>query len=348
MSPKPDSYKNILIIRQAALGDVANILPLIKLVRDAYPEAKLTCLTAGLTTSLLEADACVDEVISFNRTLKPHRLVPMMVKLKSRQFDLVIDFQGSSCTRWLAWSTGAAMRIGSKKPPFYTHPIKVDIRKHQACDVFRLFLAPLGLENMPMTPRFPSLEACVNSAKNILKNTEVASPYLVFNPGHSPAWGTKHWPEEHWVKLGHHFIARGYSVVVSGGPGEIELSQRITGAIGSGAVDLAGKTDLFTLAGVMNLSSTVVSTDSGPMHVAAMSGTKVVALFGPTHPLTSGPFGAGHKVLHHELHCSYCFKKVCPYQHECLDEMTPDEVMAAVQKILTANQSTTPLAGQKI
>jgi lipopolysaccharide heptosyltransferase II len=348
LSSGSDTYKNILIIRQAALGDVANILPLIKLVRDAYPDAKVTGLTAGLTTPLLDADPCLDDVISFNRTLAPNRLVLMMWKLKSKQFDLVIDFQGSSCTRWLAWSTGASVRIGSKNPPFYTHKIKVDIRKHQACDIFRMFLAPLGLEERVMSPRFPLLESGVASAKNILDAAGVASPYLVFNPGHSPAWGTKRWPDPHWSELGKYFIEQGFSVVVSGGPGDAELVERITASIGSGAVNLAGKTDLFELAGIMNMSSAVVATDSGPMHVAAMSGAKVVALFGPTHPLTSAPFGSGHKVLHHELHCSYCFKKVCPYQHECLDEIGPDEVMNAVQEILTSNPASPSIADRQI
>ena len=68
-----------------------------------------------------------------------------------------------------------------------------------------------------------------------------------------------------------------------------------------------------------------------------MAGARVVALFGPTHPITSAPFGDGHKIMHHELHCSYCFKKVCPYEHECLDNLYPEEVLAAVQDIFDAD-----------
>jgi lipopolysaccharide heptosyltransferase II len=348
MDSNTHAYKNVLIIRQAALGDVANILPLIKLVRDAYPDARLTCLTAGLTAPLLAADPCIDEVLSFNRTLALHRLLPMMWRLKNNTYDLVIDFHSSTCTKWLARSTGAPIRIGSKKAPFYTHQIKVDIRKHQACDVFRFFLAPLGLAQKEIHPRFPSIETGVVSAKKVLERHQVSVPFLVFNPGHSPAWGTKRWPDAHWTALGHFFVKQGFSILLSGGPGDSELTGRIATAIGTGVVDLAGKTDLFALAGIMKLSSAVVSTDSGPMHVAAMSGAKVVALFGPTHPLTSSPFGPGHKVLHHKLHCSYCFKKVCPYQHECLDEMGPDEVMNAVQEILASNLAPTSMLDQQL
>ena len=328
------AYKNILIIRQGALGDVVNILPLIKLLRDAFPDSKLTGLTADLTSKLLQSDLCLDDVVTFNRTKAPHRLLPMMLDLKSRHFDLVIDFQGSNCTKWLAWATGAPIRIGSKKPPFYTHQIKFDLRKHQTCDIFRLFLSPLGLDKQEIFPRFPSLVDGIASARQLLDKHQVISPYLVFNPGHSPAWATKSWPDEHWVELGRYFVQQDFSIVVSGGPDDSDLANRISTRIGVGAFNLAGVTNLFELAGIMKLSTGVISTDSGPMHVAAMSGAKVVALFGPTHPVTSAPFGVGHKVLHHHIHCSYCFKKVCPYNHECLDELLPSEVKSSVEQVI--------------
>ena len=124
---------------------------------------------------------------------------------------------------------------------------------------------------------------------------------------------------------------------MTGGPAEAELATEIAGGIGAGAVSAAGKTDLFCLAGLLKQSRAVVSTDSGPMHVAAMVGAHVVALFGPTHPITSAPFGDGHKIMHHELHCSYCFKKICPYQHECLDELLPEEVLNVVCEILESD-----------
>lgn len=330
------NFHNILVIRQAALGDVANILPLLQVIRDAYPQARLSVLTGRVTAPLLADDPCVDEVLVFDRTLRPLRLLPMMWRLMRRRFDLVVDFQSSRCTWWLAMATMAGLRIGSKGFPFYNRKISVDITTMQACSVFREFLVPLGLGQAGMSPRFPGLDQADAEAKAVLRDAKVVSPYVVFNPGHSPAWATKRWPQAHWAALAGMARDAGLNVVLSGGPAERPLTEVILEEIGpaKGVFNLAGQTTLRQLAGVMHNAAAVVSTDSGPMHVAAMAGAKVVALFGPTHQLTSGPFGPGHQVMHHKLHCSYCFKKVCPYNHECLDEMMPEEVWQAVQKIL--------------
>ncbi len=328
------NYRNILLIRQSALGDVANVLPLLQLIRLRYADARITFLTSRLTAALLRDDPCVDEVIEFNRTRQPFKLLPMCLQLRRQQFDLVVDFQSSSHSRWLTLATAAGTRLGYGGAPFLTQSLRLDIRNYQVCDIFRQMLAPLALNDMPVQARFPHLPEC-KAAANLLLSAHAVLPgaYVVFNPGHSPAWGTKRWPIEHWIALGCRLIEKGLSIVVTGASSDAALAEQIRSGIGEGCISLAGKTDLNALAGVMSLARAVVSTDSGPMHIAAMAGARVVALFGPTNPITSAPFGTGHKVLHHELSCSYCFKKRCPYQHECLNQMLPDEVFNAVQGI---------------
>ena len=331
---KLNLFENILIIRQSALGDVANILPVIKIVRDAIPEAMITCLTGTATSKLLASDPCVDEVITFDRPIRPDKILAMAYRLKARKFDLVLDLHSSRYSRWFALATGARMRIGAHYKRFYTHLATFDLRNQQITDIFREFLKPLGLNSQPLVKRFPCLEEGIHQADSFLADIGMGSlDYIVFNPGHSPSWQTKRWPEDHWISLGKSLVDRGLRILVTGGPAEADLAKEITDGIGSGAVSAAGKTDLFCLAGLLNRSRAVVSTDSGPMHVAAMAGARVVALFGPTHPITSAPFGDVHRIMHHELHCSYCFKKVCPCQHECLDELYPEEVLNAVQDI---------------
>ena len=331
-------FENILIIRQSALGDVANVLPAIQVLRDSYPHAKLTCLTGKMTSSLLEQDPCLDEVIVCDRPVRPDLLISIFFRLWRLRFDLVVDLHSSRYSRWLARATCAPMRIGAHYKWFYTHLVSFDLRSMQICDIFRRFLKPLGLDSAPYEPRFPNLDGGTAKAEAFLASIGMKDlNYVVFNPGHSPAWGTKRWPEAHWIELGKKLIDQDVRVLVTGGPAEAELATEIAGGIGAGAVSAAGKTDLFCLAGLLKQSRAVVSTDSGPMHVAAMVGAHVVALFGPTHPITSAPFGDSHKIMHHELHCSYCFKKICPYQHECLDELLPEEVLNVVCEILESD-----------
>ncbi|MFQ5693270.1 MAG: glycosyltransferase family 9 protein, partial [Nitrospinota bacterium] len=116
-----------------------------------------------------------------------------------------------------------------------------------------------------------------------------------------------------------------------------------------GALDLGGKDDLSVLPGVLRRLTVFLTGDTGPMHIAAAVGTRVVALFGPTDPRHTGPVDAdpadtapvntapvekGHAALRRELFCSPCFLKKCPYGHECMEEMTVEEVYGAVRERL--------------
>jgi heptosyltransferase-1 len=104
-------------------------------------------------------------------------------------------------------------------------------------------------------------------------------------------------------------------------------------------VNLAGRTSLAELAGVLRRAQLAVTTDTGAMHLAAALGTPVVALFGPTAPWRTGPFGPGHQVVRLGLPCSPCFKRQCPAPR-CLHELFPDMVKTACEKILSARPIT--------
>ncbi len=329
-------FSRILVIRLSALGDVMNVLPSLAVLRDRYPRAEITALTGPLTAGLLAQDPCIDRVLTHHRNHNPWNWLTACISLRRERFDLVVDLQSSRYTRWLGWSTGADVRLGTRPGPHYTNVVKLDLTGKQTAELFRDILQPIGLDRAPLTPRFPQLERCRVSAAVLLQAHGLHdAPFAVLNPGHSPAWITKRWLDEHWIELGRMLIARDIVPIVTGSRAEADLANRIADGIGAPATSFAGKTDLSTLGGVLSLAQVVVSTDSGPMHMAAMAGARVVALFGPTHPVTSGPFGDGHRVLHRRLPCSYCFKKKCPTQHECLDQMTPDEVWSAITGVIS-------------
>jgi heptosyltransferase-1 len=104
-------------------------------------------------------------------------------------------------------------------------------------------------------------------------------------------------------------------------------------------VDLVGRTSLPELALIMKQAQLAVTTDTGPMHLAAAVGTRTVALFGPTAPWRTGPFGEGHEIVRLGLECSPCFKRQCP-QPRCLTDLPLAEVQAACEKILSAAKVT--------
>ena len=127
---------------------------------------------------------------------------------------------------------------------------------------------------------------------------------------------------------------RGFLVAITGSRADQALAADILSRSRAPVLNLVGRTSLAQLAGILRTTRLAVTTDTGAMHLATSLGTPVVALFGPTAPWRTGPFGAGHRVVRLGLACSPCFKRQCP-QPRCLTALTPEMVAAACEKILS-------------
>lgn len=180
--------------------------------------------------------------------------------------------------------------------------------------------------------------------------TELTRPSLMVDPDNQTAWlerealeieggvvgfcpgaefgEAKRWPEQHFIALGRSLVARGQRVWVFGGPADASIGERIAAAIGEGAVNLAGKTTLLDAIDLLALCSSVVTNDSGLMHVAAGVGVRVLALYGSTSPGFTPPLSDQASTISLELACSPCFKRECPLGHKnCLNQLAPERVL---------------------
>jgi ADP-heptose:LPS heptosyltransferase len=147
-------------------------------------------------------------------------------------------------------------------------------------------------------------------------------------------WATKLWADERFVEAAKRISAdTGLVALLIGGTSDVKSLDEMRAAIGGRAASLAGRTDLLELAEVLRLSRCVVTVDSGPMHLAAAVGARVVALFGPTAANRTGPYGKGHRVVRKGLACSPCFRRRCP-DARCMMEITVDDVVRAVEEVL--------------
>ena len=117
-------------------------------------------------------------------------------------------------------------------------------------------------------------------------------------------------------------------VVLAGGYAEDSFLKDIVSRTKSEVKNLGGKTKLSELACLISKSDLLVTTDSGPMHIACASESPVVAIMGPTAPWRTGPFGDDYRVVRHDLSCSPCFKRTeCPLMHHnCMKEISVEEV----------------------
>jgi len=314
----------ILIIKPSSLGDVVHALPTVNLIRRKYPQAHISWLVNDTLTSLLQRCPIIDEIIPFERrrfgslTQLPH-FRNFLATLKGRHFDIAIDLQGLLRSGIISWATRAPRRIGLSDARegarfFYNEIVRVP-RAH-AVDRYLLAAQHLGCDSTPV--EFP-----------LGGSRSVTSEGLIgVNP--SARWATKLWGNDKFAELIRRLPSE--RVVLTGSAVEREQIDKIA----QGRRNLVGQTDLFQLAELYRRCQVVVTNDSGPMHLAAAVGTPVVAIFGPTDPALTGPYGDRHVVLRAGVPCSPCFKDSCANKvhMECMKLITVEQVLEAAKCFL--------------
>lgn len=340
---------NILIVKLSAIGDVIHTLPSLAALRTRYPEAHITWVIEEAAADLITGHPHLDRVIvscrkRWLRELRKGNFVNVFKEvrtfirhLRARPYDLVIDFHGLLKSAVIVFLSGGKRKLGYDSIQegsglFLTEKIPEDMEKH-AVDRYLDFPRYLGAPVDRPSFLIPVTDAVKNSVAQLLRShaMETGHPFIAVSP--QALWDTKLWDNEKFAGLCDRIIDELHLPVLFTGsdPSVIEpILKRMRNA----AVNLAGRTPLRELAHLFSLAELLITTDSGPMHLAAAMGTPVVALFGPTDPKRTGPYGQGHRVIRQALTCSPCFLKTCPTRR-CMLEITVDRVFEAVQEGLS-------------
>jgi heptosyltransferase-1 len=339
-------HPRILLVKLSSFGDVLHALPTLEALRAANPLAHITWLVEAAYAPLLSGHPALDEVWvaprlrpgEFFSGSNPARLRRLVRQLRARPFDLVVDLQGLfKSAVWVALANSprkvgynrtrelSYLALTERVPPF-------DPEDHA---VNRYLNLAHYLGAPPALPVFRlGLDAGADISALIPDGTD--RPLAVLHPG--ARWASKLWPPASWARLAAWLSRdRGFQVAVTGSAADRELVAAILQQSEAPLLNLAGRTSLAELAAVLRRARLAVTTDTGAMHLAAALGTKVVALFGPTAPWRTGPFGSGHLVVRLGLPCSPCFKRHCPAPR-CLTELYPEMVRGACEKILSQTE----------
>lgn len=335
---------NILIVKLSAIGDVIHTLPSLAELRRHYPGADISWVVEEAAADLIEGHPHLDRVIVSGRKrwiaeMKRGRLGgplrelrDFLRELRARPYDLVIDFHGLFKSAALVRLSQGSRKLGydsfqELSGLFYNEKIPEDLKKH-AVDRYLDFPRYLGAD--VGTPEFliPVTDDNRNRVEAVMSSEGISEerPFVAVSPG--ALWETKLWEDGKFARLCDRMVEElGVGVVLTGG-GRKEL-EGIRRRMQRRAVNLGGATTLRELAWLYRLAALLVTTDSGPMHLAAAMGTPVVALFGPTDPARTGPYGEGHIVIRRGIYCSPCFLKHCD-SLRCMKEITVGEVFSAV------------------
>jgi lipopolysaccharide heptosyltransferase I len=331
----------ILIIKPSSLGDVVHALPTVNLIRRRFPDAHLAWLINDTLASLLKNCSIIDELITFPRQrFGSAKELPafgdFLAVLQGKGFDIVVDLQGLFRSGLMSWATLATRRIGLSDARegarlFYNEV--VEVRHPHAVDRYLRAARHLGCGDGPIEFPLGSSDADRKYVDELLAHLASSliphpSSFVAVNP--SARWETKLWGVDNYRALAQRLPRE--RVVFTGSSSEANW----IGRLAQGCLNLAGKTDLAQLAELYRRCALLITNDSGPMHIAAAVGTPVVAIFGPTDPALTGPYGKQHVVLRAGIPCSPCLKPYCTHtpRMECMSLVTVEQVLAAVQPFI--------------
>lgn len=342
---------NILIVKLSAIGDVVQSLPFLEALRNGFPEANIDWVVEEDSSEVVVGHPALNRVIVSRRKSWQGRLtktahlssvfremVGFLKELRSVDYDLVIDLQGLLKSGVLVGLLRGKRKIGMSGSRegaslfLNERPIPVDYSRH-AIDRYLRVAETIGCDANRAGGRIPYADADKMSVERILDRHEIQNEMLVaINP--MARWPTKLWETERFAVLTTRIREElGCEVVFTGSSGDKSVIRRIMATMPVGPVNLAGKTSLKELAYLYTRCRLLVTTDTGPMHVAAAMGCSVVALFGPTAPWRTGPYGPGHAVIRTDIACSPCFSKRCDHM-TCMKEIGIDQVFDAVKTVL--------------
>jgi heptosyltransferase-1 len=332
----------ILLVKLSSLGDVIQTLPTLEALRSLYPQGHITWLVEDAHAPMLAGHPALDEVWPVPRirlgTSKGmgdlKEVFQVARRLQEKPFDLVIDLQGLlKSAVWVALAR-SDRKLGydhTRELSYLALTERLAPFDPEAHAVWRYLNLARYLGAPAEPPRF-RLGFTMSRDSGHLQSLETGRPVVIFHPG--ARWPTKLWPATHWAHLAEWLVReKGFQVAITGTPGDRELAQEIADHTEAPLRDLTGRTSLPELAAVLQQAHLAVTTDTGPMHLAAALGTPVAALFGPTAPWRTGPFGAGHEVVRLALPCIPCFRRQCP-EPRCLIDLPVSAAREAVEKIL--------------
>lgn len=333
-----------LLVRLSAIGDVVHTLPVLAALREhgwetawlVEPLARPLLQDNPALGGLLEAPSARAFTLSVARRA--------LAQARAARPDVALDLQGLWKSAAWARLSGARRVVGyaraGRREPSSALLMSERVRPAEGLahviDKNLALLRALGIEAVGRREfPLPSLDREAAEVERRLASLGVAE-FAILNPG--GGWNSKLWPAERFGAVARGLRARGLPALVTWGPGEDALADRVVAA-SEGAAQRCFATTLREYVALARRARVVVAADTGPMHLAAAVGTPVVALFGPTDPARNGPFSPQDEVVWRAPPCAPCHRRACATHEGVMDGIAADEVLAAIDRRLAKGRA---------
>ena len=337
----------ILLLQLKRIGDLVLTTPAIATLRASFPEAKLTLVVSSECADLLPAIANVDRFLMARRNLRD---LALFFSIAARRFDYCVDFTRNDRSASLALLSGARRRVVSyrvreqskTRARAYTDFVNVRMRDMHTIDYNLALLEPLGARDPSTAPHLDLPQLAYEKTDALRREWNITQPYVVLHPG--SARQEKLWEPGRWGEvIGSFGRSNGIDLVLTSGSSSDEQAHiaAIKSKTQQQIVDLSGKTDLLTLAALIEQARLLVTVDSAPVHLAAATRTPQVILFGPTNPFHWRPRESPAAVLQGDSVAPVTeFSPVRP--RFAMSQISTQAVIGAMDSLLATYLATQP------
>ena len=345
-----DIIKRILVRGPNWLGDAVMCEPALRGLRRLFPDAQIALLVKPAVADLFVGHPALTRVLTYEPKGRHAGLSgkwALAGQLRRQGFDLAVLFQNAFEAAFLTFLAGVPRRYGyatDGRSLLLSNPVAAPDRHtlvHQVHYYWDL-LKPLGLAGDPPAPElmvFPEEEQTM--AGRFAQAGLAASDVVVgINPG-STYGGAKRWLPERFAEVTERLCRtiresqeQQVSVVIFGAKGEERLGQEIAARLSSRSLVLSGATTIRELMAAVKRCATLLTNDTGPMHIASAFQVPVVAIFGPTDWRTTAPFGSAHTIVRQPVDCAPCLLRECPIDHRCMTRVSVDQVYEAASRLV--------------
>jgi len=324
------NIKKILCIKPRGIGDIVLSTIILDDLKKYFPAAEIHYLTETFAKDSLANNPLVLKIHTMDKT---EFVLKVAARLRKEKYDLIIDLWSNPRSAQITFLTHAKYRVGfSYRGRRYAYNIlgTSDKGEHHSAEHNLELLKALRIEITSKRIHFYVSKEDDNWAKEYMI-TNLPSRKKIVGIIPSGGWASKRCDAAKWVEICNTMKEK-YDVVflILWGPGDEADAEFIKNSLADEAV-LGHETNIGKLSALIKNCDIVIANDSGPMHIAAALGVPTLGIFGPTNPKAHGPYSPNSDyVIKEDLHCIICNKLVCPYKHECMTELSVDEVLGKV------------------
>jgi len=336
--------RRILIRPSNWVGDVVMNIPAIEAIRENFPESIMSVVARPWVIPLLENHPDVDRVLTFGKgndhLSRIFEIMRMAGRIRREEFDLAILLQNAFEAALLTYLGGINLRVGyntDRRGFLLSHALKRDdetLSLHQV-EYYLHILRSMGWEARSRDPRVFVADRDRKAIQSVLAGAGIGQDHVLvgLNPG--SAFGpAKRWPAERFAAIGDWAAQRwGAKAIVMGSEGDQGICSKVNELMKHDSLNLCARTTLGEVMALIERCHYFITNDSGLMHIGAALQVPMVAVFGSTDPMATGPRSLNSRIVRHSVDCAPCLKPACSSDHRCMLSIEPDKVWREMESL---------------